>query len=506
MGELATLLTNGLVASLHPFNLLMMVLGLAIGMVAGVLPGITMVNAVVLILPFTYFMDIAPSILLMVGIYCGGCYAGTITGILFNIPGDPMNVPQTWEGYELKKKGLGSLALGVAITTSAIGGLVSGLVMTFASPPFCRFAIQFSAVEYFAVVFFGLTSVVALSPNAVIYSIISLLIGMFLSCVGMDQHYGTARFTFGTSLLENGIEFIIVMIGIFAIGEILDLIEQKKAVIETQSTDIEVKTNMPRPRDLLAIKGSILRGLGIGTIMGAIPGAGAAIAAFITYGVERQVNKKEKFGTGSMAGLAAPETAANASTGGAMMSLLTLGIPGSAAAAVMLGAFKMKGINPGPLLFMNDQTLVYTIFMGFMLTNFIMIFMGIGAAKIFAQLLRAPQAVISSFIVVFCSVGAYALKNEVRDIWLAMIFGIIGYIMRRLKLPVAPLILGIVLGPLAEDYFRVSMAMHENDIFIFFTRPLSGVLMALAFGFLLFPLYREFFGKRTQKVKEEVRA
>jgi len=485
-------LLSGLTGALDPMSLLMIILGLAIGMLAGVLPGITMVNAIVLVLPFTYFMEIVPAILLMVGIYCGGCYAGTITGILFNIPGDPMNVPQTWEGYALNKKmGLGSLALGVAITTSAIGGIASGLLMTFASPPFSRFAVQFSSVEYFAVVFFGLASVVALAGKSVIHAMISLLIGMLLASVGMDPHFGTNRLTFGSSMLESGIDFIIVMIGLFAIGEILDHIEQEESVLGANQHVGKVKTDLPSLRYMLSLKAPILRGLGIGTLTGIIPGAGAAIAAFIAYGVERQVNSKEPFGSGSMAGLASPETAANASTGGAMMALLTLGIPSSAATAVMLGAFKLKGINPGPMLFMGDQTLVYTIFIGFLLTNLLMVFMGVGAAKIFAQLLRAPQALLASFIVIFCSIGAFALRNDVNDIWFAMIFGLVGYAMRRLNIPVAPLILGLIMGPLAEDYFRVSMALHDNDLSVFFSRPFSAILVTLALACLAYPFIKK---------------
>jgi len=503
MGDVATNLISGLIASLQPLNILMIIFGLFIGMVAGVLPGITMVNAIVLVLPFTYFMDITPAILLMVGIYCGGCYAGTITGILFNIPGDPMNVPQTWEGYVLnKKKGLGSLALGVAVTCSALGGFASGLIMTFASPPFIKFALKFSSVEFFAIVFFGLTSVVALAQKNILNAFISMIVGMFLATVGIDPHFGTFRFSFGLKLFESGIDFIIVMIGLFAIGEVLDLIETEEVVKKTTE---KVKTNMPRPRHLWALKGSISRGLGIGTIIGFIPGAGAAIAAFVSYGFERQVSKNpEEFGSGSMAGLAAPETAANASTGGAMMSLLTLGIPGSAAAAVMLGAFKLKGINPGPLLFVSDPLLVYTIFAGFLLTNLIMLLMGISFAKLFAQLLRVPQAILGSFIVVFCSIGAFALRNDIIDVWIAMIFGVVGYIMRRLNLPVAPLILGLILGPLAEDYFRVSMILHDNNFLVFFTRPISGVIMMGSFAFVLYSLLKRRPIKQKNKIHTSI--
>jgi putative tricarboxylic transport membrane protein len=493
------LLATGLAQTLHPLNFLMIVIGLAVGIAAGALPGITMVNAIVLALPFTYLMGITPSLLLMIGIYCGGVYAGTITGILFNIPGDPMNVPQTWEGYQLNRKGKAALALGTAITTSALGGFISALVMTFASPPLARVALVFSPVEYFAVVVLGLTSVVVIAQQGMPAAFMSLFTGMFLATIGVDPLYGAMRFTFGTRLLQTGVDFVPVMIGLFAIGEVLERIGVWRDGAGTGTPD-RVRTRLPRWRDIWPIRGSIGRGMAIGTGLGMIPGAGhATVAAFLSYGVERQCSKRpETFGTGLLEGLAGPETAANATTGGSMIPLLTLGIPSSAASAIILGAFTIHGLEPGPLLFVKQPVLVYTIFAGFLLTNLVMIFMGLGAAKCFAQLLRVPEPFLGAFIVLFCFLGAFAIRNDLADVWIAMGFGLVGYAMRRFRLPIPPLILGLILGPLAEQFFRTAMSMADNDPTVFFTRPISLVFLMASFASLGLPVYRQWAKSRQR--------
>ncbi len=489
-------LVGGLTQTLYPLNFLMIVVGMAVGIVAGALPGITMVNAIVLVLPFTYLMGLTPALLLMIGIYCGGVYAGTITGILFNIPGDPMNVPQTWEGYQLNKQGKAAIALGTAITTSALGGFVSALVMTFASPPLAKVALIFSPVEYFAVVVLGLASVVVIAQSSMSAALISLFAGMFLATVGVDPLYGSFRFTFGTRLLQTGIDFVPVMIGLFAIGEVLERVGlwRREAV-----TGVErVRTRLPRWNDIWPIRGSIVRGIAIGTGLGAIPGAGhATVAAFLSYGVERGCSKHpEKFGTGLLEGLAGPETAANATTGGSMIPLLTLGIPSSAASAVILAAFTIHGLEPGPLLFVKQPALVYTIFAGFLVTNLVMIVMGFGAAKCFAQLLRVPEPLLASFIVLFCFLGAYAIRNDLADVWIAMGFGVVGYFMRRCRVPIPPLILGLILGPLAEQFFRTAMGMSSNDVTVFVTRPISAAFLLASLVALGLPLYQRWLKAR----------
>ena len=484
------LLGIGLLNALSPMNLAMILSGLVIGVLAGALPGITMLNAVVLVLPFTYLMDIVPSLLLMTSVYCGGVFGGSITGILFNIPGDPMNVPTTWEGYALNKKGFVSKALGMAIMASALGGFLSALIMTFVSPPFAKIALSFSSTEYFAVVFLGLVSVVVIGTKSVGSAMICLFIGMLLGTIGMDDIYGVPRFTLGSRLMETGINFTVVLIGLFAIGEVL---EQLCVKTEGQKDKVRTrpKTELPRPRDLWPLRYSLFRGLSIGTIIGAIPGAGATVASFVSYGFERQVSKEpEKFGTGHWPGLVASETSINASTGGAMIPLLTLGIPGSGATAIMMGAFLLHGIQPGPLLFTKSPESVYTIFVGMLVCNLVMILAGLLCAKFFAELMRVPENMLGCFIIVFSLVGAYALRNDMADVWYMAVFGIMGYFMRRYALPVPPLILGLILGPLAERYFITSMISSNNDLTVFFARPVSGALMAVSIGFLLMPLIR----------------
>jgi len=498
MWETLGYLAAGLAASLQPLNFLMILTGLAIGIVAGALPGITMLNSIVLVLPFTYLMGIVPSLLLMTSIYIGGVFGGSITGILFNIPGDPMNVPTTWEGYQLNKKGQVRLALGMAIMASAIGGFLSALILTFASPPFAKVALTFSTVEYFAVVVLGLASVVVIGQVSVAGALMSLFAGMFLGTVGTEAQYGITRFAFGIKFLDTGIDFVTVLIGLFAIGEVLDqLSASKDAAGGDPATPSTARAQLPSPRQLWALRGSILRGLGTGVVIGAIPGTGATVASFVSYGLEKQVSKHpERFGTGVLEGLTASETSVNASTGGAMIPLLTLGIPGSGATAVMMGAFLLHGVQPGPLLFAKNPHEVYTIFVGMLLANLIMIVMGLIAARCFAQLMKVPEPILAAFIIAFCFLGAYALRNDMSDVWVTMLFGVLGFFMRRYNLPIPPLILGIILGPLAEQYFLTSMVSHGNDVTVFLTRPVSAAVLLTSAGLLVWPALRWRFGRR----------
>lgn len=495
------LLGTGLAQTFDPLNFSMILVGLIIGILAGALPGITMLNAIVLVLPFTYLMGIVPSLLLMTSVYCGGVFGGSITGILFNIPGDPMNVPTTWEGYQLNKQGFVSKALGMAIMCSALGGFLSALIMTFVSPPFARVALSFSSCEYFAVVFLGLVSVVVIGTRSIGSALISLFIGMFLGTIGMDEIYGTPRFTFGSRIMETGINFTTVLIGLFAIGEVLDQLSAKVRG-EGGVARTRPKTSLPGFQEIWALHNTILRGLGIGTVIGGIPGTGATVSSFVSYGVEKQVSKTpEKFGKGSWEGLAASETSINASTGGAMIPLLTLGIPGSGATAVMMGAFLLHGIQPGPLLFSKSPESVYTIFVGMLVCNLIMILAGLLTAKFFSELMRVPEHILSAFIICFCLLGAFALRNDMADVWFMAAFGIAGYFMRRYGLPIPPMILGIILGPLAEKYFLTTMIGAGNDLSVFFLRPVSGFIMIASIGLLLVPALRKR-GKKAKKLAE----
>ncbi len=479
MTELANL-GGGFVNALQPLNFAMTLLGLTIGIVAGALPGITMLNAIVLVLPFTYLMGIVPALLLMIGVYCGGVFGGSITGILFNIPGDPMNVPTTWEGYRLSRQGRTQYALGLAIMSSAFGGLVSALFLAFCAPPFARFALTFSTVEFFAVVMFGLASVSVLGQTSMAAALISLFSGMFLGTIGTEAQYGVERFAFGVPFLKTGVDFVTVLIGLFAIGEVLDQMVAREAVPAPENPGARAVPRLPL-LDLWPLRWPLARGTLVGIAVGGLAGAGATVSSFVSYGLEKQISRRpELFGTGHAGGLVASESSVNGSTGGAMIHLLTLGIPGSAATAVMMGAFLIHGLQPGPLLFTRQPELVYTIFAGMILANVVMIALGFLAALSFAMLMKVPAAILNTFIVVFCFLGAYALRNDMADAWLTMLFGVLGFFMRRYDLPIPPLVMGVILGPMAEQYFLTSMVSNGNDLTVFVTRPVSAVVLLLS--------------------------
>jgi putative tricarboxylic transport membrane protein len=479
MAEILAHLATGFGLAVQPLNLAMIALGLAIGILAGVLPGITMLNSIVLVLPFTYLMGIVPALLLMIGVYCGGVFGGSITAILFNIPGDPMNVPTAWEGYRLNRKGRAQYALGLAIMASAIGGLASALALAFFAPPFARIALTFSTVEFFAVVVFGLASVSVLGQSSMTGALVSLFAGMFLGTIGTEAQYGVERFTFGVPFLKTGVDFVTVLIGLFAIGEILDQLVTRGAPAAS-TTVTKTAPRLPLV-DLWPLRGPLARGTAVGLAVGGLAGAGATVSSFVAYGLEKQVSRSpEAFGTGHAGGLVAAESANNGSTGGAMIHLLTLGIPGSAATAVMMGAFLIHGIQPGPLLFTQQPEQVYTIFAGMILANVLMIGLGFVAALCFATLMKVPAPVLNTLIVVFCFLGAFALRNDMADVWLTVLFGVAGFFMRRWDLPIPPLVMGIILGPMAEQYFLTSMVAHGNDLTVFVTRPVSAVVLAIA--------------------------
>ncbi|HYE92718.1 MAG TPA: tripartite tricarboxylate transporter permease, partial [Terriglobales bacterium] len=414
---------------------------------------------------------------------------GSITAILFNIPGDPMNVPTAWEGYAMNRRGEGQYALGLAIVASAVGGLVSALFLAFLAPPFAKIALGFSTVEFFAVVVFGLASVSVLGQHSMAAAFVSLFAGAFLGTVGTEAQYGVERFVFGVPFLRTGVDFVTVLIGLFAIGEVLDQLTTGAA---PPVADRGPRTVPRLPlRALWALRGPLTRGTAVGIGVGGLAGAGATVSAFVAYGLEKQVTKEpELFGRGHPGGLVAAESANNGSTGGAMIHLLTLGIPGSAATAVMMGAFLIHGIQPGPLLFTSRPEQVYTIVAGMILANVLMIALGFVAALSFATLMKVPAPILNAFIVVFCFVGAFALRNDMADVWLTMLFGIAGFFMRRWDLPIPPLVMGIILGPMAESYFLTTMVAHGNDLTVFVTRPVSAVVLALSAAMLLWPIVR----------------
>ena len=480
------LLGGGFLAAFQFWAFMTIVTGLLVGVVAGALPGISFVNAMAMALPFTYVMEPTQSMLFLGGIYVGGVFGGSISAILINVPGTPASLPATWDGYPMTKRGEAKRALTIAVTASAIGGLVSALVLAFLSAPFASFALKFSQPEFFAATLLGLVSVIAIAKDQPVITMVSLLLGIVVGTVGVDPLYGQARFSFGVPEMESGIRFVVVMIGLFAIGEVVDLLATDRDLRPKKTGGKAVGAKL---RDILDVKWAIARGTGIGCLIGMIPGAGATPGAVIAYGIEKQVSKRgSAFGTGVKEGLAAPEAAKNATTGAAMIPLLTLGIPGSAATAIMLAAMMLHGVSPGPLLFIMDPTMVYTIFAAMIIANILMIFAGIGVAQLFSILMRTPPAILAAFIIVLSVVGAFGVRNNIFDVYVCLAFGVVGWVMKRIGFPSAPLVLGVILGPLAERYFLTSMANSKQDWTVFFTRPISATILGLALIFILWSL------------------
>jgi putative tricarboxylic transport membrane protein len=489
-------LALGFVHVFSPFTFLALVVGLVLGLLVAVLPGLTLVMGVVLALPFTYGLGITPAIVLLTAMYVSGTYGGAFTAILFRIPGEPIDVPLLWDGYKMAHRGEAAKALGFTLFAALIGGLLAATVMVALAQPLAKLALSLSAPEYFAIIFFGLTSVVCLGAGSQVNAFISLLLGLFISSVGVDGTYGTDRFSFGVPILSDGIEYITVMVGAYGLGEVLVRLEQGFTSPNIKHLG-KIKTSLPTLSELLPIKTTFLRSSLIGILVGIVPGAGATIASFVSYGVEGQYGKRRALiGTGIPEGIVAPQAAATASVGGAMIPLMTMGIPGSGATAIILGAFLLHGMQPGPQVFFNSTDIVYAIFASMFIGIIGMCLIGYFFIKALVKVLDAPEAVVSAFVVMFCFIGALAARNNVNDLWMIVAFGVLGWLFEKYGFPIAPLVLGSILGPLAESNFMTTLISFENDWTVLFTRPVSGVILALSILALVFPFLRSLWQRR----------
>ena len=421
------------------------------------LPGISFVNAMALALPFTYVMEPTNAMVFLAGLYCGGVFGGSISSILINIPGSPGSLPATWDGYPMTRRGESARALGIAITCSAIGGLASALMMIFVSPPFASFALQFGQPEFFAATVLGLVSVVAIAKGNMIASMVSLFAGLAVGSIGLDPLYAIPRLTFGSPILDNGISFVVVLIGMFAIGEVLSWIgESNPRHHGARDGDPGPAAHRHRPLQAERRNRPAARASAAPSARSPVPARSLGRSS-PTVSRDRYPHAAASSAPVWKEGLAAPETAKNATTGTATIPLLTLGIPGSAATAIMLAALMLHGVNPGPMLFITSVDLVYTVFAAYLVANLLMIAVGLLVARAFAMIMRIPAVLLFGFIVVLCLVGAFGVRNNIADVYICIGFGILGYVLRRFGIPAAPLILGVILGPLAERYFLTSM-------------------------------------------------
>jgi len=485
--EAFELLMQGFGVLLTPDKIGLMMLGLVLGVFVGVLPGLGGPNGVAILLPLTFTMDPTSAIVMLSCIYWGALFGGAITSILFNIPGEAWSVATTFDGYPMAQKGQAAEALTAAFTSSFIGSLVAVMLITFLAPSIATFALKFGPPEFFAVYFLTFCSFVGLGREARHKIVISLTLGFLLAAIGMDTVSGTLRMTFGSIELLRGINFLVAVIGLFGVSEILLTMEERLA-LRGHVAKIRPSTVLKVWRDLPRYWVTLLRSSAIGCWLGVTPG-GAIAASFMGYNLaKRFARDPDSFGKGRIEGVFAPETAAHAAGTAALLPMLALGIPGSGTAAILLGGLMVWGLNPGPMLFVEQKDFVWGLIASMYLGNIIGLFLVIATVPLFAAVLRVPFAAIAPMILVSCAIGAFAIQNAMFDVWMMLGFGVVGYVFKKMEIPLAPLTLALVLGSRAEDAFRLTMIGSGGNFGVFYSNGLVGTIMTLALIMLFWPL------------------
>jgi putative tricarboxylic transport membrane protein len=475
--EVLQQLGYGFSIALTPQNLAFAFAGAFVGTIIGILPGIGPAAGIALLLPITFGLPPVSSLIMLAGIYYGAMYGGTLTSVLINTPGESASVVTTLDGYQLALQGRAGAALAIAAIGSFIAGTLGVVALMLAAPPLADLAVQFGPPEYFALAALGLLTIAGLTGSSAAKALLAAVAGLALATVGSDPFTGQQRFTLGVLELSDGVEFLPVAVGLFGISEVLANVADPVRLAPIKAS---LSGLIPTWQDWKASRWPIARGGIIGFIVGVLPGAGATIASFIAYGVERRIAKHpERFGKGAIEGVAAPESANNSATAGAMVPLLALGIPGSATTAVLLGAFILFGLRPGPLLLTDHPDVFWGLIASMYVGNVMLLFLNLPGAPLFASMLRLPYPVIATAIIGISIAGAYSLQNSLFDVWVALTFGVLGYLMKRFDYPAAPLVLALVLGPLLEMSLRQSLQISHGSLAIFVTRPGSAVLLAI---------------------------
>jgi putative tricarboxylic transport membrane protein len=486
MDEISALF-HGFSVVLTPMNLVLMFVGIVLGVLIGVLPGLGGANGVAILLPLTFTMSPTSAIIMLSCIYWGALFGGAITSILFNIPGEPWSVATTFDGYPMAQNGRAGAALTTAFTSSFFGAFVAVVMITFLAPLVAKFALKFGPPEYFAVYLLTFCSFVGMGKGSPFKILASMAIGFSLAAVGMDTVTGQLRLTYGLPELMRGFDFLIAVIGLFGIGEILLSMEEGLA-FSGKSAKINPRVVLETWKLLPQYWMTSIRSALVGIWMGITPG-GATPASFMSYGLAKKMSKDgAKFGTGQIEGVVAPETAAHAAGTSALLPMLALGIPGSPTAAVLLGGLLIWGLQPGPLLFVEQKDFVWGLIASMYLGNLVGLIVVLTTVPLFASILRIPFSIIAPVIVVICAIGAYTVHNAMLDIWLMMLFGVIGYLFKKLDYPLAPLVLALVLGDKAEDSFRQAMLLSQGELSILWSNALVGSISTLALVLLLWPL------------------
>src|SRR5499426_367684 len=477
----------GFQVALHPYNLVLAVIGVTLGTIIGVLPGLGGANGVAILLPLTFSMPPTSAIILLTSLYWGALFGGAITSILFNIPGEPWSVATTFDGYPLARQGHGGQALTAAFTSSFVGAFFSIVLITFFAPLLAEIALKFGPPEFFAIQLLTFSSFVGLGGGNPLKSLVSILLGFIMAAVGLDIVTGQLRMTFGITDLMKGFDFIVAVIGLFGIGEILLSVEEG-LTFRGAATGMNLRVVLQTWKVLPRYARTFVRGSFIGFWMGFKPG-GATPASFMSYAFAKRFSRRgDQFGKGELEGVVAPETAAHAAGVAAMLPMITLGIPGSPTAAVMLGGLIIWGLQPGPMLFKENPDFVWGLIASMYTGNVLGVLMVLAFVPLFAAILRIPFAILTPFIVLVCAIGSYAVHNNMIDVWYMILFGVIGYVFKKLHYPLAPLVLALVLGDMAESALRQSLIMSQGSLAIFFNRPIAGVITAVAIFFFVLPV------------------
>ncbi len=499
--ELFNYLGIGFSVALQPMNLFYCFIGVFIGTLVGVLPGIGPVGAMSLLLPITFNSTPEGAIIMLAGIYYGAMYGGSTTSILVNIPGEAASVVTCLDGYAMARQGRAGPALGMAAFGSFIAGTLSVIGLMLLAPPLAQFALRFGPPEYFTLMVMGVTILTYLAHGSMSKALIMAAFGIVLGLIGLDSISASPRFTFNKLELLDGIGLVPIVMGLFGISEVLLNIEQgiRREIVKTS-----LKGLLPTAKDWRDSTGPIARGSLLGFFLGILPGGGAVISSFISYAVEKRISREpERFGKGAIAGVAGPEAANNAATGGAFIPLMTLGIPSNVVIAMLLGAFMIHGVTPGPLLMKQNPQIFWGVIVSMYVGNAMLLILNLPLIGIWVKILKIPYKILFPLILLFCLIGVYSVSNSVFDIYIMLIFGILGYLMKKFEYEGAPLVLAFVLGPMMENNLRKSLIISQGDFSIFFTRPLAAVSLIISLALLLFPLIPWLRKKREEIPKEE---
>ena len=485
----------------HWYNFLLIIIGVFVGLSFASLPGLNNVTALILMLPFIYEMDPIPALIFMAAVYGGGIHGGCILAILFRIPGEPQSVCTCFDGAPMADQGKSAEALGLAFTYSSIGGLFGIIVCIIFAPLVANVAESFGPEEYFAFVFFGLLVASCVGNQNIVKGLAGACVGVLLSTIGVSPTTGVLRYTFDINILKMGINYISIIMGVFAIAELIDIVCQGRSSAKGEFVANKWTVTLPSLSFIKKTWRTTLRSCLTGTLIGFLPGAGATAASFMSYGLEVKSSKEpERYGKGEPRGVIASETANNASYGGAMIPMLTMAIPGSAATAVILGVLMLKNIQPSPTVFHKMPEMVYAVFIAMLIVNLVMFFESIFFGRLYLNMLKLPWGIVNLLIVTFSTVGTFSLRGSIEDVWIMAIFGIVGYGMQKLDFPVASLVLGAILGELAENSFVQAVDSNGTlNPIIFFSRPISALLMSVGIFVVILPYLKKMWTSRNKR-------